>query len=65
MILRPSNIFVDVTAECIGNVCIQFSRTLFGELAVEYIKSATIRNIHVFVLQLQIKDPMIGFAVKS
>ena len=39
-------------------------RTLLGELTVEYINSATIRNIHVFVLLLQIKDPMIGFAVK-
>ena len=39
--------------------------TLLGELTVEYMKSATIRNIFVFVLLLQIKDPMIGFAVKS
>ena len=65
IILRPLNIFVDVSAECIGNVCVQFERTLFGELTVEYINSAAIRNIHVFVLLLQIKDPMVGFAVKS
>ena len=55
-----------MSAECIGDVCVQFSRrTLLGELTVEYIESDTIRNIHVFVLQLQIKNPMIGFAVKS
>ena len=28
-------------------------------------KSATVRNIHVFVLLLHIKNPMIGFTVKS
>ena len=51
-----------VYRQCLRSI---LEKNTFWRTHCRIYKSATIRNIHVFVLLLQIKNPMIGFTVKS
>ena len=65
VLLCPGNVAVDVFSQCMCDLSVEFQRScLRVEVRVIDVKTGAVRNVHVSVMLLQVKDSMVRSAVQ-